>query len=225
MCLRSLWKPAKSVALSYPAQVWFLRGFYIVTYALGIYVLNLVIGFLTPKHLQFEAAEDPADGPTLPTKADQEFRPFVRRLPEFKFWFLTSRALLIAFSATFFRLFDVPVFWPILLVYWVRFGEIGYTPIRARSHMPGRTPPTFDAGAALSPTPSPVCPRRHHNEATNSAHDPAQVLAVRSGKAGVQGARPQCFLRWDWPRRVVGPRGTKRPRIGSSWSRRSWGKS
>ena len=26
------------------------------------------------------------DGPELPTKADQEFRPFIRRLPEFKFW-------------------------------------------------------------------------------------------------------------------------------------------
>jgi hypothetical protein len=26
------------------------------------------------------------DGPSLPTKADEEFRPFIRRLPEFKFW-------------------------------------------------------------------------------------------------------------------------------------------
>lgn len=26
------------------------------------------------------------EGPTLPSKADEEFRPFVRRLPEFKFW-------------------------------------------------------------------------------------------------------------------------------------------
>jgi hypothetical protein len=26
------------------------------------------------------------EGPTLPSKSDEEFRPFVRRLPEFKFW-------------------------------------------------------------------------------------------------------------------------------------------
>ena len=32
----------------------------------------------------FWSAEE--DGPELPTKADQEFRPFIRRLPEFKFW-------------------------------------------------------------------------------------------------------------------------------------------
>jgi hypothetical protein len=29
----------------------------------------------------------PADeGPSLPTKQNEEFRPFIRRLPEFKFW-------------------------------------------------------------------------------------------------------------------------------------------
>lgn len=26
------------------------------------------------------------DGPTLPSKGSEEFRPFMRRLPEFKFW-------------------------------------------------------------------------------------------------------------------------------------------
>ena len=31
-----------------------------------------------------ELEED--EGPTLPTNSDDEFRPFIRRLPEFKFW-------------------------------------------------------------------------------------------------------------------------------------------
>lgn len=26
------------------------------------------------------------DGPSLPTKSNEEFKPFIRRLPEFKFW-------------------------------------------------------------------------------------------------------------------------------------------
>lgn len=34
----------------------------------------------------FVSAEE-EDGPELPTKADEEFRPFIRRLPEFKFWY------------------------------------------------------------------------------------------------------------------------------------------
>ena len=54
--------------------------FYIVTYALGIYNLNLLLGFLTPQ------VDPESEGPGLPSKHDEEFRPFVRKLPEFKFW-------------------------------------------------------------------------------------------------------------------------------------------
>ncbi|KAF2295348.1 hypothetical protein GH714_032630 [Hevea brasiliensis] len=59
------------------------------------------------------------DGPTLPTRGSDEFRPFVRRLPEFKFWYSITKAFCIAFLLTFFDVFDVPVFWPILLFYWL----------------------------------------------------------------------------------------------------------
>ena len=62
----------------------------IVTYGLGIYNLNLVIGFLP--------AGGPCDGgPTLPTKGNEEFKPFVRRLPEFKFWYRSVKSFCIAF--------------------------------------------------------------------------------------------------------------------------------
>ena len=30
------------------------------------------------------------DGPSLPTSANEEFRPFIRRLPEFKFWYILT---------------------------------------------------------------------------------------------------------------------------------------
>ena len=63
------------------ARMWARQtGFYIVTYALGIYNLNLLLGFLTPQ------VDPELEGPTLPSKKEDEFRPFVRRLPEFKFW-------------------------------------------------------------------------------------------------------------------------------------------
>jgi len=32
--------------------------------------------------------DDMEDEPTLPVKNDDEFKPFIRRLPEFKFWYL-----------------------------------------------------------------------------------------------------------------------------------------
>ena len=73
------WSAWTATVLLYFIRVWFLQGFYIVTYGLGIYNLNLLLGFLTP---QFDPD---SEGPTLPTKSE-EFKPFVRRLPEFKFW-------------------------------------------------------------------------------------------------------------------------------------------
>ncbi|KAK7263182.1 hypothetical protein RJT34_30768 [Clitoria ternatea] len=110
------WLCFVAVALLYALRVYFVEGFYIVTYGLGIYILNLLIGFLSP---QVDPEVLDSEGPTLPTSSSDEFRPFVRRLPEFKFWYSITKAFCIAFVMTFFSVFDVPVFWPILLFYWV----------------------------------------------------------------------------------------------------------
>lgn len=96
----------------YGVRVYLLQGFFIVTYGLGIYMLNLFIGFLSP-------AEDPDSDMTLPTSESEEFRPFVRKLPEFKFWVASIRATFAAIFMTFFQFFDLPVFWPILLAYFI----------------------------------------------------------------------------------------------------------
>ncbi len=55
----------------------------------------------------------------LPTKKDEEFRPFIRRLPEFKFWYSATRAIVIGFACTWSQIFDIPVFWPVLVFYWL----------------------------------------------------------------------------------------------------------
>lgn len=99
-------------------RIFYLQGWYIVTYALGIYQLNLFIAFLTPK-IDPALDELEEDGPELPTKADQEFRPFIRRLPEFKFWYGATRAVVVATVCTFFEFFNIPVFWPILVMYFI----------------------------------------------------------------------------------------------------------
>mmetsp|Transcript_12734 Transcript_12734/g.32976 ORF Transcript_12734/g.32976 Transcript_12734/m.32976 type:complete len:279 (-) Transcript_12734:53-889(-) len=190
------WLLLAAIVLIYFIRTFLLRGFYIVTYALGIYNLNLLIGFISP---QIDP-ETEGDGPQLPTKSDQEFKPFVRRLPEFKFWYVTAekhhhkllapnltphccshscslhhcpalpyaallspapadersplsfinpsfdsrprgfhpsrsfhpaqncfqtfrraamKSVLIGFTMTFFPMFDLPVFWPVLLLYWI----------------------------------------------------------------------------------------------------------
>lgn len=78
------WIVLAAIAFIYALRVYFVQGFYIITYGLGIYILQLLIAFLSPQ-------VDPeihslSDGPALPTRGSEEFRPFVRRLPEFKFW-------------------------------------------------------------------------------------------------------------------------------------------
>lgn len=126
------WTALAALAALYAVRVMLLRGFYIVTYGLGIYNLNLLLGFITPA-VDPEAEESNGPGPELPTKRDQEFRPFVRRLPEFKFWWASLRSVLVGFALTFFPPADLPVFWPILLVYWL--ALFGVTMRRQVKHM------------------------------------------------------------------------------------------
>jgi len=71
------------LAAIYVVRVYFIEGFYIVSYGLGIYILNLLIGFLSPQ------ADPEMEGQSLPTKRSDEFKPFIRRLPEFKFWYFS----------------------------------------------------------------------------------------------------------------------------------------
>ncbi|KAG0462545.1 hypothetical protein HPP92_021021 [Vanilla planifolia] len=110
------WLGTAGVVLIYLLRVYLLQGFYIVTYGLGIYLLNLLIGFLSPI---VDPEIEGLDGASLPTRGSDEFKPFMRRLPEFKFWYSITKAICIAFVMTFFSVFDVPVFWPILLCYWI----------------------------------------------------------------------------------------------------------
>ncbi|KAI2631014.1 retrieval of early ER protein Rer1 [Hypoxylon sp. NC1633] len=104
-------------------RVLLAHGWYIVAYALGIYLLNLFLAFLQPKFdpsndmLDNEMEDGSAGG--LPTKQDEEFRPFIRRLPEFKFWHEATRAIAIGFFCSWFDIFNVPVFWPVLVMYWI----------------------------------------------------------------------------------------------------------
>lgn len=72
------------ITLIYALRVYMVQGYYIITYGLGIYILQLLIAFLSPN--VDPEIQDIRDGPNLPTRGSDEFRPFVRRLPEFKFW-------------------------------------------------------------------------------------------------------------------------------------------
>lgn len=99
------------------------QGWYIICYALGIYLLNMFLAFLTPKfdpsleqEMRLELIEEGVDEGS---SEDPEFRPFIRRLPEFKFWYNAFRGVVVSLVLSFFAITDVPVFWPILLMYFI----------------------------------------------------------------------------------------------------------
>ncbi|XP_050667129.1 protein RER1 [Leptidea sinapis] len=118
--MKSRWAAAIILLLAFVLRIFLMQGWYIVTYALGIYHLNLFIAFLTPKiDPAMDLDGDDENGPALPTRASEEFRPFIRRLPEFKFWLSVIKSTLFAFCCTFIDAFNIPVFWPILVMYFI----------------------------------------------------------------------------------------------------------
>ena len=72
------------------------------------------------------------------------FRPFARRVPEFKFWIYCTRAVIMSFAMTFFEMFNIPVFWPVLVVYF--FVLFFITMKRQISHMMKYKYVPFDFG-------------------------------------------------------------------------------
>lgn len=131
------WTGTAVLLILFMTRVIYAEGWYIIAYALGIYMLNLFLAFLTPKFdpsIELdEQANEMEEGPSLPVKNDEEFKPFIRRLPEFKFWYSVTKATTISLFCTLFRLFDVPVYWPILLMYFIIL--FGLTMRRQISHM------------------------------------------------------------------------------------------
>ncbi|KAF2761149.1 retrieval of early ER protein Rer1 [Pseudovirgaria hyperparasitica] len=129
------WVGTGTVFVLFGLRIIFAQGWYIVAYSLGIYLLNLFLAFISPKFdpslEQDEGMEEGSSG--LPTKEEDEFRPFVRRLPEFKFWYAATRAIVIGFFCSWFEMFNLPVFWPVLVVYW--FILVALTMRRQIQHM------------------------------------------------------------------------------------------
>ncbi|KAL2906606.1 Protein RER1D [Bienertia sinuspersici] len=110
------WLVTLGVAMIYILRVYWVKGFHVVSYGLATYVLNLLIGFLSPN---VDPDLEGRDGISSPGRDNTEYKPFERRVPEFRFWYSITKAFIVSFMLTFISVLDVPVFWPILSSYWV----------------------------------------------------------------------------------------------------------
>eukprot|EP00055_Hartaetosiga_balthica_P003043 m.6240 g.6240 ORF g.6240 m.6240 type:complete len:202 (+) comp2564_c0_seq1:93-698(+) len=110
--------------VGFTVRIWITSGWYIVAYGLGIFLLSQMIDFLTPKFnptsIDLETTGGEGNDMTLPTTSqdEEEFRPFVRKLPEWKFWMKSQSAVLFACALTLTQETNIPVFWPILVLYF-----------------------------------------------------------------------------------------------------------
>ncbi|XP_021714546.1 protein RER1D-like [Chenopodium quinoa] len=113
------WLVTIGVAMIYILRVYWFRGFHVISYGLATYVLNLLIGFFSP-HVDpgLEGLDGAPPSPASPGRDSDEYKPFERRVPEFRFWYAITKAFIVAFMLTFISVLDVPVFWPILSSYW-----------------------------------------------------------------------------------------------------------
>jgi hypothetical protein len=178
------------VIVLYTVRVLLLQGFYIVTYGIGIFNLNLIIGFLTP-------AYDPEleDGPTLPTTSETEFKPFVRRVPEFKFWCAAGFADTVSLACAHPQCLCQA---QLAQVVSHRLRDDLLLRIRRARVL---AHPAGVLGASLMPCPrachSPGHMRAAHavcvdDEAPDQAHDQAPLRAVHSGQAQARRWRGGC---------------------------------
>ena len=102
------------LSICYIIRLLITKGYQALTYCIGIHFLNSFIGFISPQIDPEDTGES-----YLPTTKGEEFVPFQRKVKEFQLWESMLYTLLIANLMTFFSVFDIPVFWPLLLFYFI----------------------------------------------------------------------------------------------------------
>ena len=112
------WGFVAFLAVLYFIRVFRTKGYYALTYCIGIHFLNSFIGFISPLDDPEEELLNNGDS-YLPQKNNEEFRPFQRKVKEYSFWSVMFWTFMMAIPMTFFEAFNIPVFWPLLLVYFI----------------------------------------------------------------------------------------------------------
>lgn len=92
----------------------------VITYCVGVYLLHHFILFVTPKDDSIpDPFENTEEDDYNPRNIDNDFKPYVRKLPEFQFWKFCTQAVCISYFLTLFSFTIIPVFPLILVIYFV----------------------------------------------------------------------------------------------------------
>ncbi|PWA67177.1 hypothetical protein CTI12_AA312470 [Artemisia annua] len=103
--IRNKWLGTATLAFILALRVIYLQRGYFIIYLLWSFTLILLgCFFVALVHPKIDAT----DGSLLPMKGTDEFRPFIRRLSEFTFWYNVTKAFIIAILMTFIEIFLFP---------------------------------------------------------------------------------------------------------------------
>ena len=108
------WAVFAVVLLLFYIRILWFEAFYVIAYGVSVHMLYLLVLVITPMSDPDENSNDVS----LPM-SEREHRPFVPKVGEFVVWRSMMKVLGIGFFLTLFSFLDIPVFWPILVFYFV----------------------------------------------------------------------------------------------------------
>eukprot|EP00758_Cryptobia_borreli_P003407 Tbor_TRINITY_DN3726_c0_g1::TRINITY_DN3726_c0_g1_i2::g.2452::m.2452 len=98
-------------------RIYVLDAFYIVAYGVCVHLLYYLVLAITPND------PDALNKDMMLPESEREHKPFVPKVMEFVVWKNMLKVLFIGFFLTFISFIDIPVFTPILVLYFlVLFG-------------------------------------------------------------------------------------------------------
>ena len=89
-----------------------------IAYLLGLFYLNNVMLYLTPIDDPDEMGSE-AESFVLPTRENDEYKGFQRKLGEIDFWKSIMGATSLAALLSLFDWFDTEIYWPLLVSYFI----------------------------------------------------------------------------------------------------------
>ena len=88
----------------------------VITYLIGFYIFQIMINYFTPKGL-IEVEEEAE--PLCESFEYGEDKPLVSEMSEFQVWERVSSAFMLGICCTLFKAFQIDVFFPLLMIYFV----------------------------------------------------------------------------------------------------------
>ena len=114
---RSRWASLVVLCLLYALRIATTDGYAVITYLLGLFYLNQIMLYLTPLE-DPEELEFPEEY-VLPVRETDEFKGFQRKIQELELWLKLTQATLACMAMTLFEMFAFPIFWPLLVFYFI----------------------------------------------------------------------------------------------------------